>query len=301
MQSNMTTEQLEDRYAEFVPPYAPDRHNEGEFVIHDAQEQEKLWGRQEKSAIKVTDKSIDDCICFIDDLQRKYSEIKEQVGALLQLELRIREMQLGMCNCFPSEYDGDRLLVACYYVPVFVEKSEHWSLRHVDRQEREKYKEAYLYARDIWSRMTKRINAHNFEIGKLENDTEVFFTFTVSNIPGKFQVTLPIGKKFGVNQKKSYFLMNSPMQIRMSYAMATMENVYHSIGRTYDVDDVSTLLKEFVETDGYKKYLPSPTIEHRDWVDEHEIVWSETQEIPQSIWDAIEKSRQEASKERTTL
>ena len=245
-------------------------------------------------------RSKEECISFMSYLQKKRSKIQEQIALLLLYEDKMQDMQLGMCNYFPSEYDGDKLLLAYDFVPVFVGKSEHWSFRHVDRQEREKYKEAYLYARDIWSRMTKSIDAHNFAIGKMENNTEVFFTFTVSNIPGKFEVKLPIGKKFGVNQKNSGILMNSPMQIRIFYAMATMENWFHTIGRTYDVDDVSTLLKEFVETDGYKKYLPSPTIEHRDWVDGHEMVWSETREIPQSRWDAIEKSRQEASKERTT-
>ena len=282
MQSDTMIEQLEDRYAEFVPSRSVDGGKEDGHISLDAKEQDMLRGRQEESAIEVTHKTIDDCICFIDDLQRKHSEIKEQMDALLKLELRIREMQLGMCKCFPSEYDGDKLLLAFDFVSVFVKKSKHWSFRHIDRSKEDVYKEAYLYARDIWFHMTKSIDAHDFDIGKMQNGTVVFFSFTVSNVPGKFEVALPIGKYFGCNQVCG----NSPMQIIILYAMATMEHVLHSIGRTYYIDDVSTLLKEFVETDGYKKYLPSPTLE---------------QEIPQSVWDTIEKSRQEASKGMTTI
>ena len=245
----------------------------------------------------IANRSKEEFICFMSYLQKKRSKIQEQIALLFQYEGKMQDMQLGLCNYFPSEYDGDKLLLAYDFVPVFVEKSEHWSFRHVDRQEKEKYKDAYLYAKDVWLRMTEGIDAHNFKIGKMGNDTEVFFTFTVSNIPGKFEIALPIGKKFRESQRNDIF-MRPPMQIRILYAMATMEDVWKAIGRTYYIDDVSTLLKTFVETNEYKKYLPSPTIEHRECVDGYEIVWTETQEIPQSLWDAIEKSRLEASVEK---
>ena len=294
----MNIKELADKYAEFVPFCACDGNGEEEVERANIKEQEGLYSSKAESPIKITNRSIEDCIRFMSVLQEKYSEIREQITSLFRLETQMRNMQLGMCNCFPSEYDGDKLLLAYDFVPVFVEKSERWSFRHVDRQEREKYKDAYQYAKDVWLRMTDGIDAHNFKIGKMANNTEVFFTFTISNIPGKFEIALPIGKNFGVNQRNDSHFMNSPMQIRIYYAMATMEDELHSIGRTYGVDNVSTLLKGFVETDGYKEYLPSPTIEHRECVDGHEIVWAENQEIPQSIWDAIEKSRLEASVEK---
>ena len=294
----MNIKELADKYAEFVPFCACDGNGEEEVERSNIKEQEGLYSREAESPIKITNRSIEDCIRFMSVLQEKYSEIREQITSLFRLENQMRNMQLGMCNCFPSEYDGDRLLCAYAFVPVFVKNSEHWSFRHIDRKERDKYKDSYLYAKDVWLRMTEGIDAHNFKIGKMANNTEVFFTFTVSNIPGKFEVVLPIGKNFGVNQRNDSHFMNSPMQIRICYAMATMEHVLHSIGRTYGVDNVSTLLKEFVETDGYKEYLPSPTIEHRDWVNGYEMEWSETRDIPQSIWDAIEKSRLEASVEK---
>lgn len=293
----MNIKELADKYAEFVPFCACDGNGEEEIERSKSKEQERLYFREAESPIKITNRSIDDCIRFISVLQEKHSEIKEQITSLFRLENQMRNMQLGMCNCFPSDYDGDRLLRAFDFVPVFVKKSEHWSFRHVDRQERDKYKDAYLYAKDVWQRMTEGIEAHNFGIGKMANDTEVFFTFTISNISGEFEIALPIGKKFSVRQMNDIF-EHPPMQIRILYAMATMENVWHAIGRTYYIDNVSTLLKTFVEANEYKKYLPSPTIEHRECVDGHEIVWAETREIPRSIWDAIEKSRLEASVEK---
>ena len=293
----MNIKELEDKYAEFVPFCACDGNGEEGVARYNIKEPERLYSSKAESPIKITNRSIDDCIRFMSVLQEKYSEIKEQITSLFRLENQMRNMQLGMCNCFPSDYDGDRLLCAFDFVPVFVKNSEHWSFRHIDRQERDKYKDAYLYAKDVWLRMTEGIDAHNFEIGKMGNGTEVFFTFTVSNIPGKFEIALPIGKKFRESQRNDIF-MRPPMQIRILYAMATMEDVWKAIGRTYYIDDVSTLLKTFVETNEYKKYLPSPTIEHRECVDGYEIVWTETQEIPQSLWDAIEKSRLEASVEK---
>ena len=282
----MNLKQLENRYAEFVPPCA-DTVDGNE--IGDAKAQECLWGAPKAPIIKVTDKGIDECIGFMNALSEASAEIRSLICSLLQEDSRIQDMLRGMCYCFPSEYDGEILLLAYDFVPVFIEKNEHWIFRHVDRKDRKKYKNAYIYAKDLWQRMTKTIESHNFSIGSMDNGTEVSFYFTVYDIPGRFEIHLPIGS----NQRE-----NPSMQIRVSYAMATCEDVWNTIGRAYHIDEVAALLKSFVDSEGYKEYLPKGTIEHKDNVNGQEISWSEPYDVPQSIWDAIELSRKEACIEK---
>ena len=247
---------------------------------------------------KAPEKDLDSWIRFMGSLHEKCADVRKQINALLMDEFQIQNMQLEMCQCCPSEYDGENLLLACCFVPVFVENSDHWTYRHIDREnEKEKYRDAYLYAKDVWRQMTKGVDAHNFKIGRMANNSEVYFVFTVANVPGEFLLHLPIGKEYGEHQRQDLGLF-APMQVRLSYAMATCEDVWSSVGMAYRMEDIAGLLNTFVATDGYKGYLPKDTEEKKFVVDGHEMTMIEKISIPQSVWDEIEKSKIEAGIEK---
>lgn len=286
-------QRLKDKYAEFVPSETSDRNGE-DFYMDNG---EGVWQPKKEVSIKVTDKSIAEWSSLMCGLRAKCWDIGKQISELYQLMGQIQDMQLGMCKCFPAEYDGGKLVLAYYFEPVFVKKSEHWSYRNINKNERNKYREAYVYARNLWKQMTEGIEAYNFKVGMMADESKVWFKFTVANVPGKFEVCLPNRDQYGPKQRDD-LAYDSLMQIVVTYASATMASVWNAVGKSYHIEDIPTIIKKFVNEGGYKKYFPQDFVERKCLVEGKEFVIEEKREIPQEVWDRIDVSRREASVEK---
>ena len=165
----------------------------------------------------------------------------------------IEDLSLGIVNSFQTEYDCKMFSRGWAYQCKFVNGGNHWSYSGATKDMKEDYDKCL----ELFKRITYGFDTHNFKIGIMNDESVGYFYFTISGVPGDFEIFFPLNSDKVFNNKHFLDTNKSPMQMglawRRLWCIPVYDYFFDGFG-TYHIDDLNKKLHEFVSSEKWKEF-----------------------------------------------
>lgn len=179
-------------------------------------------------------------------------EIGMMIDGLNSLRNEVEDVSLSLTNSFETEYDCDMLYKGRKYWAKFIRKSEHWD----NENAKESWKTEYDGCIAYFKLLTKGLDTHNFMLGWHADGSAAVFHFTVSGVPGDFEILLPLNSSEYFVQDDSLKKSTNPsmsmsLAWRRRWVIPNYDYFFDGFG-AYTAEEVNAKLHEFIFSS--KKY-----------------------------------------------